>query len=115
MRTTGIEIFLVIHLSLGAISVSFLVAYLIGKAIDGADQKKMSKASMLQEQRTSNIWMEKLDTWNCSLVAGIVYGMLYEKWSFTESLYFILSTCQTSGLLTKGSKQFVCTSLSHFS
>lgn len=25
--------------------------------------------------------------------------MLYEKWNFTESLYFIVSTCQTSGLL----------------
>lgn len=33
------------------------------------------------------------------MALGIIYGMVYEDWSFVTSFYFSVSTCSTAGLL----------------
>jgi len=104
VRSKGMEVFLSIHCFLGAISISFLIAYLLSRMIDKADQKKKKKAVMVQEDLGEptigwQSWIVGSILLVLVMVMGILYGVLYEKWDFTESLYFIVSTCQTSGLL----------------
>lgn len=33
---------------------------------------------------------------------GVLYGLLYEEWDFVSSLLFVVSACQTSGLIEPG-------------
>lgn len=109
VRTQGMEIFLIIHLFLGAISISFLIAYLISRMIDSSEKKKKSKARITKEELGEPVigwksWVIGSILLLLVIVMGVLYGMLYEKWNFTESLYFIISTCQTSGLLAPAIK-----------
>lgn len=109
VESKGMEVFLIIHLFLGAISIAFLVAYLLSRMIDKADQKKKSKSTIVQEELGEPVigwksWLVGSVLLLLVMVMGVLYGILYEKWNFTESLYFIVSTCQTSGLLAPSIK-----------
>lgn len=97
VQTQGMELFLILHLCLGAISISFLIAHLISRMIDANDKKKKSKRTITAEELGQPVvgyksWIVGSVLLIGVMVAGVLYGILYEKWNFTESLYFIVST-----------------------
>jgi hypothetical protein len=72
--------------------------------IDANDQKKKSKQTIAAEEPGQPVvgyksWIVGSILLVVVMAARVLYGILYEKWNFTESLYFIVLTCQTSGLL----------------
>ena len=102
--------FMVLHVVFGSLVVAGLIAYFLDTVLEKADAAAAKRANgasidlgegailgaIVREWASFGVGLALLFL---SLLAGVLYGTLYERWSFVTSLLFITSTCQTSGLI----------------
>mmetsp|Transcript_38643 Transcript_38643/g.56413 ORF Transcript_38643/g.56413 Transcript_38643/m.56413 type:complete len:480 (-) Transcript_38643:656-2095(-) len=99
-----IEVILTLHIIFGSLFVAFVLSALVTRGIERTKSNRYSKNNIMKKSLGQrDLGLAHLFVGFALLflviIGGVLYGMKKEKWSFSESLLFILSACQTSGLL----------------
>lgn len=108
VKTSVMKVLVIFELILGSAMVVIVVTFLITRYLERAEEKQKEKGRTIRKvgalelgksQQHSASLLIGVALLFCVYAAGVLYGLLYEEWNFVTSLYFIVSACQTSGLV----------------